>query len=137
MKISKYENSMFPYSLHSTVNLSAWRLRDTSVTLMSFSVYPLIQLLPKEKGFFSKSRDKYFQNQRNPCRIVNFPFCDVITKIRTCIFVTSCESIRHKKLHDKDQKIYTNSFCFYVLNELMPEFFHNSYEILMKIMQNK
>ena len=45
--------------------------------------------------------------------------------------------IRHKKLHDKDQKIYTNSFCFYVLNELMPEFFHNSYEILMKIMQNK
>ena len=72
--------------------LSAWRLRDTSVTL-SFSVYPLIQLLPKEKGFFSKSRDKYFQNQRNPCRIVNFPFCDVITKIRTCIFVTSCESM--------------------------------------------
>ena len=93
MKISKYENSMFPYSLHSTVNLSAWRLRDTSVTLMSFSVYPLIQLLPKEKGFFSKSRDKYFQNQRNPYRIVNFPFCDVITKIRTCIFVTSCESM--------------------------------------------
>ena len=32
----KYENSVFPYSVHSTVNLPAWRLKDTNVTLMSF-----------------------------------------------------------------------------------------------------
>ena len=33
MKMSTYENSVFPYSLHSTVNLSAWR--------------------PKGKGYFN------------------------------------------------------------------------------------
>ena len=33
--MSKYENSAFPYSLHSTLNLPAWRPKDTNVTLMS------------------------------------------------------------------------------------------------------
>ena len=33
MKMSKYENSVFPYSVHSTVNLSAWRPKDVYVTL--------------------------------------------------------------------------------------------------------
>ena len=36
MKITKYEDIVFPYSAHSTVNLHAWRPRDTNVTLMSF-----------------------------------------------------------------------------------------------------
>ena len=34
--MSKYENSVFPYFLHSTVNLTAWRPNNTNVTLMSF-----------------------------------------------------------------------------------------------------
>ena len=32
MKMSKYENNVFPYSVHSTVNLHAWRPKDTNVT---------------------------------------------------------------------------------------------------------
>ena len=31
--MSKHENSVFPYSLHSTVNLPAWRPKDANVTL--------------------------------------------------------------------------------------------------------
>ena len=33
MKMSRYENSVFPYFVHSTVNLPAWRPKDTNVTL--------------------------------------------------------------------------------------------------------
>ena len=33
MKTAKYENSVFPYFVHSTVNLPAWRPKDTNVTL--------------------------------------------------------------------------------------------------------
>ena len=36
MKMSKYENSVFSYSLHSTVHLPAWRTKDTNVNLKSF-----------------------------------------------------------------------------------------------------
>ena len=50
----KYENRLSPYSVHSTVNLPAWRPKDTNVTLMSFSVYLL--------SFFSKLHDKCCQN---------------------------------------------------------------------------
>ena len=32
----KYENSVFPNSVHSTVNLPAWRPKDANVTIMSF-----------------------------------------------------------------------------------------------------
>ena len=63
--MSKYENSVFPYSVHFTVNLLAWRSKGTNVTLCLFSVYSLRQLLPKEK-FFSKLQDKCCQNRRNP-----------------------------------------------------------------------
>ena len=34
--MSKYENSVFPYFLHSTVNLTAWRPNNTNVTLKYF-----------------------------------------------------------------------------------------------------
>ena len=50
--MSKYENSFFPYSLHSSVNLSEWRLKDTNVTLLSLPVCSLRQLLLKEKACF-------------------------------------------------------------------------------------
>ena len=49
----------------------------------------LRQKLSKEKAFFSKLHDKYCQNARNPLGIVNIPFCDVITKIRTFLFLAS------------------------------------------------
>ena len=47
MKMSIYENSLFPCSLHSTVNLPAWRPKPKK-----FSVYSLKQLLSKEKVFY-------------------------------------------------------------------------------------
>ena len=34
MKKSKYENGAFPYSVHFTVNLPAWRPKDTNVNLI-------------------------------------------------------------------------------------------------------
>ena len=34
--MSKHENSVFPCSLHSTVNLPTWSPKDTNATLMSF-----------------------------------------------------------------------------------------------------
>ena len=33
--MSKYENSVFPYSVYSTVNLPAWRPKDANVTLVN------------------------------------------------------------------------------------------------------
>ena len=35
MKMSKYKNSVFPYSVYSTVNLPAWRPKDANVTLVN------------------------------------------------------------------------------------------------------
>ena len=32
MKMLKYKNSVFPYSVYSTVNLPAWRPKDANVT---------------------------------------------------------------------------------------------------------
>ena len=52
MKISKYENSVLPYSVHSAANICAWRPKDANVTLMYF-----LHLLPEE-FFFSKLQDK-------------------------------------------------------------------------------
>ena len=57
--MSKYENSVFPYSVHATVKLPAWRPKDTNVTLGAFVhlFTPRLvtfsrQLLPIEKFFF-------------------------------------------------------------------------------------
>ena len=36
MKMSKYENSLFPYSMQITVSLPEWKLKDTNVTLIFF-----------------------------------------------------------------------------------------------------
>ena len=43
-----------------------------------------------KKALFSKLLDKCCQNWRNLWGTVNIPFCDVIAKIRTFLFVTSC-----------------------------------------------
>ena len=62
----KYENSVFLYSLHSTVNLPAWRPKDTNVTAMSFLRLFTETITPEREGFFSILHDKSCQNRRNP-----------------------------------------------------------------------
>ena len=52
MKMSKYENSVFPYSVHSTVNLRTWRPKDTNVTLMSFLRLFTETITPQRNAFF-------------------------------------------------------------------------------------
>ena len=65
MKISKYENSLFPYYSHSTVNLPEWRLEDTDVTLISFLRLFTETITPERKSSFPKLHDKYCQNSQN------------------------------------------------------------------------
>ena len=61
--MSKYENSVFPYSVHSTVNLPAWRPKDSNVPLMSFPCLFTETITPeRKKNFYSKFHDKSCQN---------------------------------------------------------------------------
>ena len=60
--MSKYENTVFPYSVHSTVNLPAWRPKDTNVTLISFLRLFTETITPERKVFFSKLHGKCWQN---------------------------------------------------------------------------
>ena len=60
--MSKYENSVFLYSVHSTVNLPAWRSKDANVTLMSFPRVFTETIIPKKYIYFSKFHDKCCQN---------------------------------------------------------------------------
>ena len=52
MKMSKYENSLFRYSLYSTVNFPEWKLKDTNVTLISFLRLFTETITPEKKAFF-------------------------------------------------------------------------------------
>ena len=61
--MSKYENSVFPYSVHSTVNLPAWKPKYANVTLMSFLCLFTETFTPeRKKKNFSKFYDKCCQN---------------------------------------------------------------------------
>ena len=60
MKMLKHENSLFPYSLRSTVNLPEWRLNDVDVTLISFLHLFTKTITPE--SFFSKLNDEYCHN---------------------------------------------------------------------------
>ena len=62
MKMLKHENSLFPYSLRSTVNLPEWRLDDADVTLISFLRLFSETITPARKSFFSKLNDECCQN---------------------------------------------------------------------------
>ena len=138
MKISKYENSLFSYSLHSTVNLPEWRLKDTNVLQYLFSVCSLRQLLPKEKTFLQnytrniakidEIRKELWRNHQKR----NFSFRNFLLRWYE-------QSIKNKELQDEEQKIYTNFFYFYILEELSRNIFHKFFkkEILKKITQNK
>ena len=85
-----YENSVFPYSAHSAVNLPAERSKDTNVTFMSFLRLFTETINTEWKVFLSELHDKCCQKWRNPSGVVNIPFCDVTTKIGTFLFVYSC-----------------------------------------------
>ena len=50
--MSRYENSLSPYSVHSTLNLLAWRPKDTNITLMSFLHLFTETITPERKLFF-------------------------------------------------------------------------------------
>ena len=50
--MSNYENSVFPYSLHSTANIPAWRSKDANVTLMCFLLLFTETIAPERKSFF-------------------------------------------------------------------------------------
>ena len=120
MKMSKYENNVFPYSVNSTVNLPAWRPKDTNVTLMSFLrlFTPRLftfsrQLLPKEKFFFKitwqilSKLTKSVRNYQHPIvwrnhQNWNLSFRNILLKYEPLI--------KEKELHDKEQKIYPNFF---------------------------
>ena len=54
--MSKYENSVFPYSVNSAINLPAWRPNDTNVTLMSFLRLFTEIITPERKVFFQNYR---------------------------------------------------------------------------------
>ena len=61
--MSKYENSVFLYSVYSTVNLPAWRPKDVNVTLMCFlRLFTETITLERKKNFFKKFHDKCCQN---------------------------------------------------------------------------
>ena len=61
--MSKYDNSVFLYSVHSAINLPAWRPRDANVTLMSFPRLFTETITPeRKKMFFSKIQDQCCQN---------------------------------------------------------------------------
>ena len=75
--MTKYENSVFPYLLHSTVNLPALWSKDTNVTLISFPRLFAEAITPKRKKFF-------FQNFR-----INVVKIDEIREeLSTSYFVT-------------------------------------------------
>ena len=59
--MSKYENSLFPYFLHSTINLPAWSPKDTNVTLVSF-----LRLFTEK---ITLERKVFFQNHANIIKI--------------------------------------------------------------------
>ena len=86
MKMLKYENSVFPYSVSIFWKPSSMEAQRRKCYFNVFS--PSVHR--RKKNFFSRFHDKCFQNWRNPWWIVNILFCDVITKIGTCLLVTSC-----------------------------------------------
>ena len=119
MKMSKYENSLFPYSFLSTVNLPEWR-HKCYFTIFSPSIY--WDNYCRKKRLFSKLHDKYCLNWRNLGGIVTkseFFFSWLLVKINLFNLVL----IKTKDFHDKEQKIYTNFFYFYILKEFSRKMF--------------
>ena len=122
MKMSRYENSLLPYSLHYTVKLSEWRLKDTKVSLISFLCLFTETITPERKSFFFQNYmtnivkideicEELWRHHQNG----NFTFLNFFLRYEACI--------KDKKLDDKEQNIDTNFFYFYVLKELSRKIF--------------
>ena len=79
MKISKYENK-----------LPAWRPKDTNVTLMPFLRLFTETITPERKAFLQNYMTNVVKMLTKYVRNFQHLICDVITKIGTCLFVTSC-----------------------------------------------
>ena len=56
--MSNYEKSIFPCSVHSTVNLLPWRPKDANVTLISF---PSIHVYSIHRDNYSRKK-RFFEN---------------------------------------------------------------------------
>ena len=117
MKMSKYENSVFPYSVHSTVNYSALG-RKTNITLGLFFVDSLRQVIPKEK-FFSKLT-KSVRYCQHPILWRNHQNWNLSFGNFLLIYEPS---IKDTELHDMEQTVYRTFFYFYVLKQLSPKNF--------------
>ena len=70
MKMSKYENSLFPYSLQITVNLPEWKLKGKCYfNIFSPSVYwnkkALFQNYMKNIVKIDKIREELWRNHQN------------------------------------------------------------------------
>ena len=77
MTIPKYENRVFPYYLHSTVSLPAWKPKDTNVNLMFFLRLFTETITPERKSFFLQN---YITN--------NVKINEIREKLSTSHFVT-------------------------------------------------
>ena len=57
--MSKTENNVFSYSVHFTVNITAWRMENPTVTLVSFLRLFTEAITPKRKDFFQNYMAKF------------------------------------------------------------------------------
>ena len=128
VEMSKYENSVFPYSVHSTVNLSAWRPRDTNVILMSFFRLFTETINPERNFFFFKMTwqmllklTKSVRNCQHPILRRNHQNWNLFFRN----FLVKYEPrIKDKELHDEKQKIYTIFlFLFLPFKKLLAKIF--------------
>ena len=123
MKMSKCENSLFPYFLFycKTSCMEAERhkcyfsffspsIQWDSYSRKNFIFQNLCQILPKlTKSVRNCQHPILWRNHQN----WNLSFRN---------FLLKCETrINDKDLHDKEQKIYTNVFYFYLLKERSPK----------------
>ena len=74
--MSKTENNVFSYSVHFTVNLTAWRMKNPNVTLASLLRLFTEAITPKRKYFFQNYMTKFVKIE------------EVREKISTSHFVT-------------------------------------------------
>ena len=103
----------------SIAKLPAWRPKDTNVPLVSFLRLFSETILPKE-FYFSKfmSNIAEIDEIQHPILWRNHQNWNLSFRN----FLLKCETrINDKDLHDKEQKIYTNLFYFYLLKERSPK----------------
>ena len=107
MKMSKYKNSVFPYSLHSTfLHCMEAERRKCYFNVFSPSIH-----WDKWWNPWGCHYPILWRNLQN----WNLPFRNFLLKYEL--------RIKDKEVHDKDQKINKNLFSFKVLKELSPKIF--------------